>query len=46
MITNKAYINHHQKAHRDYKLSFSKLIIKLKKTQTTRNKEETEKDNH
>ena len=46
MITNKAYINHHQKAYRDYKLSLSKIIIKLKKTQTTRNKEETEKDNH
>ena len=30
LITHNGFIDHHQKTHRDYKVSFPKLIMKLR----------------
>ena len=30
LITNNGFIDHHQKTHRDYKVSFPNLIMKLR----------------
>ena len=32
MITNDDFINHHQKGHRDYQVTFLKTIIESKKS--------------
>ena len=44
IITNDVFINHRQKAHRDYQVTFPKIIIKLKKPETTRNKQRNDRD--
>ena len=36
LITNDGYINHYQKIHRDFKITFPKMIIKLKTSSTTK----------
>ena len=44
LITNDDSIDHYQKAHRDYQVTFLKTVIKLKNKQITRNKFRNDKD--
>ena len=36
LITNDGYINHYQKIHRDFKITFPKMIVRLKTSSTTK----------
>ena len=38
LITNDGYINHYQKVHRDFKITFPKIILKLGSSTTPKNK--------
>ena len=44
LITNDGIIDHHQKSHRAYKVTFPKINLKLKKAQVGRNRFPNDKD--